>query len=44
VIGSIRRECLNHIIVLSEQHLRRILKGYFHYYNDASSCPTLLCV
>jgi putative transposase len=35
VIGSIRRECLNHIIVLSEQHLRRILKSYFHYYHES---------
>src|SRR5215813_11536443 len=43
VIGSIRRECLNHMIVLSEQHLRRILKSYFRYYKHASSCPTLLC-
>src|SRR5471032_2679656 len=28
LIGSIRRECLDHIIVLGEQHLRRILKNY----------------
>jgi hypothetical protein len=28
LIGSIRRECLDHIIVLSEEHLRRILKNY----------------
>ena len=34
-IGSIRRECLNHMIVLSEQHLRRILKGYFRYYHES---------
>ena len=33
VIGSIRRECVNHIIVLSEAHLRRILQGYVNYYN-----------
>jgi transposase InsO family protein len=33
VIGSIRRECLDHIIVLGEQHLRRILKNYADYYN-----------
>jgi putative transposase len=30
--GSIRRECLDHVIVLGEKHLRRILKGYFDYY------------
>ena len=35
LIGSIRRECLNHVIVLNEQHLRRILRGYFEYYHHA---------
>jgi putative transposase len=30
VIGSIRRECLNHVIVLGEAHLRRILKSSFN--------------
>ena len=34
VIGSIRRECLDHVIVLSEERLRRILKKYFRYYNN----------
>src|SRR5450759_622130 len=34
LIGSIRRECLDHIIVLGEQHLRRILKSYADYYNS----------
>jgi putative transposase len=33
IIGSIRRECLDHLIVLSENHLRRILKSYFEYYH-----------
>jgi transposase InsO family protein len=33
IIGSIRRECLDHVIVLSEAHLRRILVQYFEYYN-----------
>ena len=32
VIGSIRRECLNHMIVLGERHLRRILRSYVDYY------------
>jgi putative transposase len=31
-IGSLRRECLDHIIVFNESSLRRILKGYFEYY------------
>jgi len=35
LIGSIRRECLNHVIVLNEKHLRRILSGYFEYYHHA---------
>ncbi len=33
VIGSIRRECLDHVIVLNERHLRRILTSYFNYYH-----------
>ncbi len=32
-IGSIRRECLDHMIILSENHLRRTLKEYMAYYN-----------
>ena len=33
LIGSIRRECVDHIIVLGEMHLRRVLKSYANYYN-----------
>src|SRR5262245_64244423 len=33
LIGSIRRECLDHIVVLGEVHLRRILQAYAGYYN-----------
>jgi transposase InsO family protein len=33
LIGSIRRECLNHIVVFGEAHLRRILAAYASYYN-----------
>ena len=32
LIGSIRRECLDHIIVFTEVGLRRVLKNYFEYY------------
>ncbi len=32
LIGSIRRECLDHVMIFSEQGLRRILKSYFEYY------------
>ena len=33
LIGSIRRECLDHLVTLSETHLRRILRTYACYYN-----------
>ena len=33
--GSIRRECLDHVIVFSERHLRRVLAGYIEYYNSS---------
>jgi hypothetical protein len=36
LIGSIRRECVDHIIALGEAHLRRILKSYARYYNPVS--------
>jgi putative transposase len=48
LIGSIRRECLDHAIILHERHLRRLLTGYFHYYHHwrthralAMDCPLL---
>ena len=34
LIGSIRRECVDHFIVLGEAHLLRILRSYARYYND----------
>jgi len=34
LIGSLRRECTDHLIVFSEAHLRRILKTYASYYNQ----------
>lgn len=33
VIGSIRRECLDHLIIFSETQLRRVLATYAEYYN-----------
>ncbi len=33
LIGSIRRECLDHVITVSERHLRRVLVEYSDYYN-----------
>ena len=37
VIGFIRRECLDHVIVLNEMHLRRILSSYLRYYHGAGT-------
>ena len=34
LIGSTRRECVDHFIVLGEAHLRRILRAYALYYNE----------
>jgi len=46
LIGSIRRECLDHVIVLHERHLQHLLTGYFAYYHHwrthlslAMDCP-----
>jgi hypothetical protein len=35
LIGSIRRECLDHVFVFGEQHLRHVLSCYMEYYNTA---------
>ncbi|MBW1903767.1 MAG: transposase [Deltaproteobacteria bacterium] len=35
VIGTIRRDCLDHVIVVGEQHLRRILRQYLEYYHGS---------
>jgi putative transposase len=35
LVGSIRRECLDHVIILSEHHLRRVLSSYFLYHHEA---------
>ena len=34
-LGSVRRECLDHILVLGEAHLRRVLRAYVGYFNRA---------
>jgi len=41
LIGSIRRECLDHVIVLNEQHLRRIIASYLRYYHAARTYLSL---
>jgi transposase InsO family protein len=35
LIGSIRQECLDHVIVLNEEHLRRVLRSYLRYYHES---------
>jgi transposase InsO family protein len=46
LIGSVRRECLDQVVVFNEGHLRRLLTSYFHYYHAwrthlglAMDCP-----
>src|SRR5260370_16373205 len=44
LIGSIRNECLDHLMVFNAEHLRRILAKYATYYNAASYCPSLYVI
>src|SRR5262252_9251881 len=48
LIGSIRRECLNHFVILNARHLKRTLSAYFRYYHESRThlslgkqCPSL---
>ena len=41
LIGSIRRECLDHMIVFGEAHLRRSVGAYAAYYNEARANRSL---
>ena len=34
-VGSVRRECLDHLLLVNEAHLRRVLRAYVAYYNQA---------
>ena len=34
-IGTLRRECLDHVVVLTDTHLRRVLDAYLAYYHGA---------
>ena len=38
LIGTLRRECLDHVLIYGERHLRRILTLYSLYYNDEPYC------
>ena len=41
LIGSIRRECVDHLVVFGERHLRRVLRSYARYYNEARTHRSL---
>ena len=41
IIGSIRRECLDYVIIPNEAHLHRILASYFEYYHESRTHQSL---
>ncbi|MCG6989536.1 MAG: transposase [Gemmatimonadetes bacterium] len=41
LIGSMRRECLDHVIVLGERHLMRVLRSYASYYHGSRTHRSL---
>ncbi len=41
LIGSIRRECPDHLVVMGPAHLRRVLQSYVAYYNQARTHRSL---
>jgi transposase InsO family protein len=41
LIGSVRRECVDHVIVLGESHLHKIMAKYADYYNETRTHPSL---
>jgi len=42
-VGSVRRELLDHVIILNQRHLKRLLSEYVRYYNLVPYYPTSLC-
>jgi hypothetical protein len=44
LIGSVRRECLDHVIIFGERHLLYRLRCYQNYYNCASEHPSVYVV
>jgi Integrase core domain len=43
LIGSIRWDCLDHVVVFGERHLRHLLNSYQKYYNEARTHLSLQC-
>jgi hypothetical protein len=41
LIGTIRRECVDHVVAFSEEHLRQVLKSYASYYNTGRTHRSL---
>jgi transposase InsO family protein len=41
LIGSIRRECLDHVVVFGERHLRHVLLPYMNYYDETRTHQSL---
>jgi len=41
LIGSIRRDCLDHVVIFGEQHLRHLLNAYQQYYNESRTYLSL---
>jgi transposase InsO family protein len=44
LIGSIRRECIDHIVIFCERHLRHVLLSYKDHYNPASQHPSVYVI
>jgi transposase InsO family protein len=43
-LGSVRRECLDHFLILSERHLQRIVTDYVTYFTDERPCQGVFAV
>jgi hypothetical protein len=44
LIGSVRRECLDHIIIFNERHLHHVLSRYFQYHDTPDGALRFQCI